>query len=482
MRLYQDSGHVLNLPLLQYDETLFSLLSRTMLLSSQATSTDLSRLLLGNRRAALIFDYPHGLSTLARLMPPPLSSPVDIAIAATCLPFFVRFREPKFAQSAVEQICSGTVASLKRRLGLQACAVGASLPIKACPECMEEDVGSAGAAYWHRTPQLPGVAVCPAHRVGLITAKSMRQGKQTTLFLPSDLTWTRSADTQNKSSSSTLQFAKLAAAALQCRLPGQFDQHVLYHTYRHALKERQLLSRSGRLRLAELESKLRLHVSSLPRGVQLCRPELSREIVSLVDILRSKRETSNTLPNLVLIGMLFGTWEHFISVYEWESTMSPTQQCETQPPSATYRPSSIQRRLISPSERHRRRQEAVTSVLRYLTEHPGASRSQIARDVGGPWRWLYRHDPDWLEKNCRKPLPPNRRYDTWVNWPQRDARLHALAMEQRDRISLSAGRRITVSTVLRELGPLPFAVQLAKMPRTAALLNDIVEEMRRQRM
>lgn len=42
--------------------------------------------------------------------------------------------------------------------------------LKFCPQCFKHETDEIGEAYWHRTHQIPGVLVCPDHRVPLLNS------------------------------------------------------------------------------------------------------------------------------------------------------------------------------------------------------------------------------------------------------------------------------------------------------------------------
>ncbi|MGV2291887.1 TnsD family Tn7-like transposition protein [Trinickia sp. YCB016] len=461
------------------DETVFSMLARAHCLGGYESAVAASRAILGDERAALLFDFPRRLEELGRLIPGRLSDPAALAINATCLPFFTRFRDRSVEERAIQKMCGPSVAALKDDLGLRASAAGPQSTVKACPDCMAEDTATHGIAYWHRILQLPGVTVCPIHRVPLLESAPVRQGKQRTLFLPHELRWTYPV-TRNQEAATykcSLRLANLAAAALSYALPGGFQPLALYYTYRHGLKAGGFLSRGNRLRFASLERLLDAHVGKLPASIRLCRPELSRETNSLLTILRAKQQTFNTLPHLVLIDFLFESWDHFVSTYEWEHAMNA--KVNAHGGLSTDRvPSEVRSRRSHTLQMESRWDRCTTAILRYMKEQPDCTRSQLVKVCGGPWRWLYRNDREWLDANAPAPLPRRRRYLSWVNWQKRDATLVEL-IEREDRIAgFPKNARITPKTVLRNLGPIPFSVQLEKMPKSSSKLSEIVEQIR----
>lgn len=471
---------VVAVPLLAPDETAFSLLARTGSICGPQNSKALCGSLLGgDERAGLIFDFPQRLAALASYLPGRLSDPATLASQATVLPFYVRFRDSAVTSKAITKMCGPSVAALKDDLGLRASAAGTGAMVKACPECMAADISTIGVPYWHRALQLPGVTICPTHRIPLLESASVRQGKQCRFFLPHELHWTSPYGRRSgtRPDPNALRFAMLSTAALSAELPGGFNPETLHFTYRHGLKSAGFLSPRGWLRATALQHHLRAYVACLPDSVRLCRPELGRETDILIAILRSRTETFNTLPHLALIDFLFECWAHFVATYDWERSMGSSRAID----SAKLAPSTPICQCKVRAGSAIKHEQCTRAIELYLREHPAAFRTQVARACGGAWRWLYRHDRTWLDANAPPPIPRGRRYISWVDWEQRDTTLVGL-IESKDRVeSFPPSARATPKTVLKTLGRLQFSVQLDKMPNSMAKLVEIALQIRYQR-
>lgn len=473
-------AHVIAVPMLAPDETVFSLLARASCLCGAQSSKAICRSLLGtDEHASLIFDFPQRLAALASHLHGPLSDPVTLVTQATVLPFYVRFRDPSMAAGAIAKMCGSTVAALKDDLGLRASAAGTGAYVKACPECMAVDTTTVGTSYWHRIHQLPSVTICPIHNIPLLESRSIGPGKQRHLFLPHELRWKPAGNCgANRDPHPTaLRIAKLSAEALSSQLPGGPNRETLYFTYRHGLKSSGFLSPRGQLRASALQSSLREHIARIPEAVRLCRPEVHRETESLFAILRARTETFNTLPHLVLIDFLFESWTHFVATYEWESTMGLPHA----PLGATRIYEARSRQPSVYSTNPIKHTQCTRAIEQYLREHPTALRTHVIKACGGAWRWLYRNDRTWLDANAPPPMPRGRRYVSWVDWDKRDTRLLELIESAHKAGLLVPSVRITSVTVLKAIGPLPFSVQLSKMPKSASKLLEVVGEIKRQR-
>jgi len=469
----------LDLPLPAEDETAFSLLARACRLSGYRSSLA-GQAILGDARAGLIFDFPRGLSELSRQIRGAHEDPRRLAMDLTVAPYYTKFRKAEVAEKVLGQICGSSVAILKDNLGLRASANGPKFPVRACPECMAEDRDTHGVAYWHRSLQLPGVVVCQSHGTPLLESSAIAQGKQRSFFLPDELSWDRRQGlSQGRNAyQHAVRIAALSQSALLTSLPGGFQPETLHFTYRHALRTKGLVSRRGRLRAENLRHALTGHIATLPEAIRLCRPELSREVESLICIIRTQTQTFNTLPHLVLIDLLFETWDHFASIYQWESALLHHNSLSTGTGDASVN-TYAHRHLGARLEKHEFKRNACRALLiDCVFRNASASRSQRAKVCGAVWRWLYRNDQEWLNANTPAALPRGRRYSTWVDWPNRDAKLIEL-IDRSDRVaSFPTSARVTPNTVLRSVGPLPFSVQLHRMPKARVRLSELADQIR----
>lgn len=71
---------------------------------------------------------------------------------------------------------SNSVAYLKLRLGILTSRFRANHPLKACSQCMEQDIRETGWAYWHLKHQFPGVWMCTTHKQQLLLSTLKANG------------------------------------------------------------------------------------------------------------------------------------------------------------------------------------------------------------------------------------------------------------------------------------------------------------------
>jgi hypothetical protein len=362
--------------------------------------------------------------------------------------------------------------------------------LRICPACFEAERHRLGMPYWHRVHQLPGVEMCPEHGERLRRVMFDVKDTQSSLYLPEDvyaLSKAVSPFVTSTAAEVARRLAVMSQAALCQPIPGGFHAETMYFTYRHGLKNAGFLSASGRIRVASLKHALKGVLSHLPADVRLGRTGTQRDFELLLTILRGN-VAAHPLPHLVLIDFLFETWESFCGAYAWEHTMRSTGEDDH---SASDRCSDIvvsDARPIAessakeggaPTEKLLRHRAAL---LAFMDSHPNSSRSRIASLCTASWKWLYRKDRAWLNDHLPAALPNGRYYDTWVDWEKRDLMLCDQLAAHADAIRFEPSERITAATLLRKLQPIEFSFQAAKMPLSAQLLENMVQQHRKCRM
>ncbi|MFL5628670.1 MAG: TnsD family transposase [Ktedonobacteraceae bacterium] len=122
--------------------------------------------LFGTENAIACVGLPSHLSYFIAQLPP--SSNLDaerIIDEHTLLPFFAPFLPPERHIRLRQDMCSSNGPAIHMLAGLMASHVPLPQWLRFCPRCVEEDRRRFGECYWHRIHQVPGVEICPLHKV-----------------------------------------------------------------------------------------------------------------------------------------------------------------------------------------------------------------------------------------------------------------------------------------------------------------------------
>lgn len=316
------------LPALFPDMNLYSLCACIHRMSDRANAAETSSVLFGNSHAGLLQDFPYALERFCTNTAGIYGNVTHIVSNATTLPYFTRFRPRSVAIEFADSLGNSSGSLFKFYLGLPASPVGAKFPLRACNSCMQDDARNFGAAYWHRSHQLPGVWMCSKHFEPLRYSRFRVDRRRTSCYiLPSDpdtLSAPIPAVSKPEREATLLRLSSLSATLLDTPLPCDFTPERLRNTYFHGLKAQGLLTRQGRVRTRELinflSNRFRPVVDLPPFDWLLS----DHHINGLIRLVRRPRTDFHTTYHLLMIDSLFGCWSHFTKVYEWEAAISPT--------------------------------------------------------------------------------------------------------------------------------------------------------------
>lgn len=297
-------------------ETLFSLLSRQHQLSGFTVAARTSERFFGNTCAGAQHDFPNRLATLIQRTNGQFGTLEEIASNRTLLAFYRAFISLDECRHAMECMAGNSVAHLKLRLGILTSRFRAHHPLKACPECMDEDVLTTGWTYWHLEHQYPGVWVCAKHTRFLLASKFKATGVQRFQWiLPRLEALTDEHDFNAKEvlQQRLLSLAQLIESLVQTGASKPLSMSALYLVYRDNLASRGWITKSGNLRMNEIAKEFLQHVEplrlvnefqGLPRNTQEAFAMLGR-------MFRPPRTGTHPLRHIVMIGWLFGDAANF---------------------------------------------------------------------------------------------------------------------------------------------------------------------------
>ncbi len=124
--------------------------------------------LFGDRTAAAITDLPCRISYLVAGLPQGTSLTSDSLIDnSTLLRFYSPFLPPDRLQRIREGMKGAGGATIHEIAGISASTIRDPDWLRFCPQCVKGDRERFGQCYWHRSHQVPGVLVCPEHKMFL---------------------------------------------------------------------------------------------------------------------------------------------------------------------------------------------------------------------------------------------------------------------------------------------------------------------------
>lgn len=355
------------LPVMLPTETLYSWCARYHRLTGNRLAADTSQQLFGTSNAGRLHDLPSHLAAFVDRTHERFGTAGSLAMAHTLLGFYVPFKPADLIRQACKDMAGPSVARLKFQLGLQASRVGATHPLKACPECMADEVRKSGIAVWHLEHQWPSVWICRRHgrwlQQSTIKTKSFLNQQW---LLPDDVPaerWLRVSDRVFPSRPLLQRMAEMTVD-LMASPQAPFDSASLRFTYLAGVKRKGMLRVKGAVQLREVSE----HFLARAKGLDLLPGFEFVERVHDADggfvggLLRTGRGHKHPVKHLLLMAALFEGWTDFNKTY---SAMAADQKSSPEKPVTRIWPDDPRRREFAK-----------------LMKTPGSTVSDVARQLG----------------------------------------------------------------------------------------------------
>ena len=243
------------LPSLIDGETLFSWAARYHRFSGNVFAKQSSIQLFGDKRAGLRHDFPSHLDRFSEITRCEIGDAETLAYEHTIFGFFAPFLGVENASVVLNQMRSFSVAKVKSALGLLPSRLGGFFPLKACPDCIREELATSHISRWHLEHQWPSVWICREHRTLLKVLKREFQSKDLRRWLlPEDIVageWLESKVSASDAEDRLVKLAEISAHFAQCR-GHYFDHQSLRYVYLRRAFERGWLYTDGSLKLAQI--------------------------------------------------------------------------------------------------------------------------------------------------------------------------------------------------------------------------------------
>jgi len=159
---------VAHFPSLYPDELLYSGIARYHQMSGNTAQKHTVRELFGDRLVCATVDLPSHLRHLSERLGS-VYSVQDLIINHTLYPYYRVFISPEKAEYIFNQMSEGmSWGEVHIVLGIPASLIKLPTHLRFCSSCYAMDISIYHEPYWRRSHQIPGVIVCPMHKVPLI--------------------------------------------------------------------------------------------------------------------------------------------------------------------------------------------------------------------------------------------------------------------------------------------------------------------------
>lgn len=192
----------------------------------------------------------------------------------TLLPFYSPFIPPERLKRIQKYMESSDGSAIHNEAGITPSTVRSPNWLRFCPLCVEDDQKEGEDCYWHRLHQVPGVEVCPLHRVFLENSNiRARNRTNSSVYVSAEQTvCVTSARLLNSSIPAHQVLLNVARDAAW--LLSQTDLHFSYNSLRDRyfmiLADNELITAAGKIRLNRLIQVLRSKFSHHLLGFLQC--------------------------------------------------------------------------------------------------------------------------------------------------------------------------------------------------------------------
>lgn len=262
---------------------------------------------------------------------------------------------------------------------------------KWCPKCLERDLILKGFSYWRIKHQLPGVLVCLKHATLLEEIIIPFRCRQKSFFSPSSLPSSLGKKTSPAIFLDLALASSLSNISVEIQNFTHINQSLLRKTLKIGLVNKGMINKAGTIQPdACVEFGKYFHRLNEIKGIELfSKPKIFNKSVSSLLFGKEIYITRPLIMPMVIL-WLYGNWQLFINVYQWELIMLTEKLPE---PAETLQINIVNRLFYR------------NICKLFILDFPESKRKDFWKLNPKSCRWLNTYDTIWFKKT----LPPNTR-------------------------------------------------------------------------
>jgi len=321
-------------PQIQPEETLFGWSVAYSRVAAVPEPREVSRRLCGHPTAILRHDFPCRLDELCHRVENQFGTAEELIERHTLLPFYSPFLARETYEAAVAAMRTGRRLHLRALLGLSSARMGVDAPLKACPECMADDVKTRHRAIWHRDHQWPTTFLCFRHGIRLWIARpEFHLSRQLPLLAPNELSeddWIAEVDHEDQLVRSGLDLLNRWTRAFVSQEPCRLLGPALREAYALGARELGWLALDGSIRMRALRGafaeryRTLTHIPALGFLARTGGPNCG----FLGNLLRQYEGLHHPARHIALAAFLFPDWASFEAAHRLSADRLAGIDCE----------------------------------------------------------------------------------------------------------------------------------------------------------
>lgn len=301
------------------DELLYSVCARCFDRLCYPSKQSIVQELFGTRTILACIELPSHLDKLVAALPAGHHYTADQLIDYhTLLPFYGPFLPPARLHRIRQDMYGNNWPTIHMRAGIMASHVPLPRWLRCCSLCVQEDEEAYGECYWHRIHQVPGVEVCPFHKVYLQNSNILAQNRETRYEFVSAKHAIQQMVLQEPISIDSRHEVLLSVALDALWLLSQHhlsrDLQSLYRRYSQLLADLDLATYRGRVFISELQQRFRSCYSPDILEMLSCKIDERVNENWLVRLVRKPDHAQHPLHHILLIHFLGHSAETFFNI------------------------------------------------------------------------------------------------------------------------------------------------------------------------
>ncbi|MBO1513553.1 TnsD family Tn7-like transposition protein [Metabacillus bambusae] len=153
-------------------ELLYSILARYHVRSGNISPKATVEELFGSRSVTAVLDLPANVDRLISNLPIGSNYTAErLIVKNTLYPFYSAFLPPERTKITLQSMKGNSGGGIHSRTGIMASTIKENRYLRVCKECSMESLKIYGEIYWKRIDQVPGIIICPKHKVLLSDSK-----------------------------------------------------------------------------------------------------------------------------------------------------------------------------------------------------------------------------------------------------------------------------------------------------------------------
>ena len=366
------------------DESIYSLLAKIARVNG-LSAREVIGLLTGEEHPISVIGCPVNIKHFCEATEGAYGSPNDLLSHATVFPALAHLGA--LSASTLSQVANGAT---RPELGVLASDMTRGRHWRVCRECVERDVKTYGISYWHRAHLLPTSQYCTEHGLILDRLDLRHVQPRENLVLPHDVfnkTELSNHPAVRESSCICFDVSILGSDALADDSE-PYSKEVIQATYAARLAQMGLLTGTGKIYLTEYLDEFKRRFGVEASTTTLLRQSKVSNPKQLLYGITNEFE-SRPFARLLLVKLLFGTWEGFKEQCTWQDVMD--EGAKTVGSTSPH----VKKGLLSFEAMLQQQRQMC---LDYKTSHISPTRREFMKVTNRAFRWLRHNDRTWLDE------------------------------------------------------------------------------------